>query len=137
VLVSNIAPPPDMVVVAAPMRTAGSETRVQDMAPQTDVAVHVAWLAAAVALNTRQHEATLDRLRAEHADALANSVEDQWRVRDAARVEVARLNVALAEARAEIERLTATVLRLQTQVGSPKASLAEERARDRAGSRGY
>jgi septal ring factor EnvC (AmiA/AmiB activator) len=97
------------------------------MASHADLVVEVAWLAAAVALNARQHEAMLGQLRAEHADALANSVESQWRARDAARAEVGRLNAALAQARAEIERLTANALRLRTQVEGLNASLAEAR----------
>jgi hypothetical protein len=111
VLVSNIAPPPDMMVAAAPTRTAGFDARAHEMPSQADLVVEVAWLAAAIGLYARHHEAMLDQLRATHADALARSVETQWRVRDAAREDVRRLNGALAEACAEIARLTATVAR--------------------------
>jgi hypothetical protein len=98
------------------------------MPSQADLVVEVAWLAAAIGLYARHHEAMLDQLRATHADALARSVETQWRVRDAAREDVRRLNRALAEACAEIARLTATVAQLGAQVALLKASLAGTRA---------
>jgi uncharacterized coiled-coil protein SlyX len=67
----------------------------------------------------------LDQVWTAHADALAAIVETQWRMRDAAREHVAQLNGALADARAEIDRLTATVTRLEAEATLLKASLAE------------
>jgi hypothetical protein len=66
-----------MVVTVARTGIVGSDARAREMPSQADLVVEVAWLAAAIALYARHREAMLDQLRAEHADALANSVETQ------------------------------------------------------------
>jgi uncharacterized coiled-coil protein SlyX len=111
-----------MVVAAARTHTIDAEAHGRATPSQADLVLRLAWFAAAVGVQGQQ---MLDQIRAAHADALAAIVETQWRMRDAARDQVARVNGALADARAEIDRLTATVARLEVEATLLKASLAE------------
>jgi hypothetical protein len=111
-----------MVVAAARTHIIDAEAHGREIPSQADLVLRLAWFAAAVGVQGQQ---MLDQVRAAHADALAAVVEAQWRMRDAARDQVARVNGALAEARAAIDRLTATVARLEAEATLLKASLAE------------
>jgi uncharacterized coiled-coil protein SlyX len=111
-----------MVVAAARTHTIDTDAHGREIPSQADLVLRLAWFAAAVGVQGQQ---MLDQVRIAHADALAAVVETQWRMRDAARDQVARVNGALTDARAQIDRLTATVARLEAEATLLKASLVE------------
>jgi hypothetical protein len=88
-----------MVVAAARTHTIDTDAHGREIPSQADLVLRLAWFAATISVHGQQ---TLDQVRAAHADALAAVVEAQWRMRDAARDQVARVNGALADACAEM-----------------------------------